>query len=161
MKPEDVKIYKKFNFKTSKKELRHKIFPFVNPVPSEMKSLRLDDLCSVGIQWKMLTSLRPKSKLDEEYYSKCVILFYISFFQYNTVCIEIHFSKDSFGTLLWWGSMCHLQVLLASRFAQVLYPILSGSSCEISQNCIHLPKMLALTSDQRKSYLPVTRMIST
>lgn len=37
-----------------------------------MKSMRLDDLCSVDIQWKMLTSLRPKTKLDEEYYTKYV-----------------------------------------------------------------------------------------
>ncbi|XP_025420578.1 uncharacterized protein LOC112690723 [Sipha flava] len=73
-KPDDMKIKeKKFKFKLSKKEIK-KPFPFAEPTPSEMKGVSLDELYSVNIQWKMLTSLRPKSKIDEEYFSRQVEL---------------------------------------------------------------------------------------
>lgn len=39
-----------------------------------MKGVSLDELYSVNIPWKMLTSLRPKSKIDEEYFSRQVEL---------------------------------------------------------------------------------------
>jgi len=35
-----------------------------------MKGVSLDELYSVNIPWKMLTPLRPKLKVDEEYYSR-------------------------------------------------------------------------------------------
>ncbi|XP_022177236.1 uncharacterized protein LOC111038442 [Myzus persicae] len=70
----DIKIReKKFKFKLPKKESK-KSFPFAEPTPSEMKGVSLDELYSVNIPWKMLTSLRPKSKIDEEYFSRQVEL---------------------------------------------------------------------------------------
>ncbi|XP_025195882.1 uncharacterized protein LOC112595026 [Melanaphis sacchari] len=70
----DIKIKeKKFKFKLPKKESK-KPFPFAEPTPSEMKGVSLDELYSVNIPWKMLTSLRPKSKIDEEYFSRQVEL---------------------------------------------------------------------------------------
>lgn len=67
---DDIKIKdKKFKFKLPKKERRHK-FPFSEPTPVEMRTISLDELYSVNIQWKMLTFLRPKSKVDEEYFSR-------------------------------------------------------------------------------------------
>lgn len=69
-KPDDIKIKeKKFKFKLPKKE-RKKLFPFAEPTPSEMRGVSLEELYSVNIPWKMLTSLRPKSKVDEEYFSR-------------------------------------------------------------------------------------------
>lgn len=71
VKREDIQIKdKKFIFRVTKKELRKPRFPFANPIPSEMRSLNLEDLCSVDIPWKMLTSLKPKTKIDEEYFSR-------------------------------------------------------------------------------------------
>jgi len=52
------------------KKENKKSFPFAEPTPSEMKGVSLDELYSVNIPWKMLTSLRPKSKIDEEYFSR-------------------------------------------------------------------------------------------
>lgn len=49
---------------------KKKPFPFAEPTPSEMKGVSLEELYSVNIPWKMLTSLRPKSKIDEEYFSR-------------------------------------------------------------------------------------------
>ncbi|XP_046397478.1 uncharacterized protein LOC124164271 [Ischnura elegans] len=49
-------------------------FPFANPVPPSMRSIRLEDLCSVPIHWKMLTDLRPKIKMEEEMFSKFVTM---------------------------------------------------------------------------------------
>ncbi|KAF0751576.1 Uncharacterized protein FWK35_00023445 [Aphis craccivora] len=70
----DIKIKeKKFKFKLPKKESK-KPFPFAEPTPSEMKGVSLDELYSVNIPWKMLTSLRPKSKIDEDYFSRQVEL---------------------------------------------------------------------------------------
>ncbi|XP_015379929.1 PREDICTED: uncharacterized protein LOC107173775, partial [Diuraphis noxia] len=70
----DIKIReKKFKFKLPKKESK-KSFPFAEPTPSEMRGVSLDELYSVNIPWKMLTSLRPKSKIDEEYFSRQVEL---------------------------------------------------------------------------------------
>ncbi|KAL1465611.1 hypothetical protein WDU94_005166 [Cyamophila willieti] len=73
---EDIKIKdKNFRFKLTKKEIqksRKEDYPFVDPCPSEMKSIRLEDLSGVSIQWRMLTSLRPKLKYDEDYFSRLV-----------------------------------------------------------------------------------------
>ncbi|XP_050539798.1 uncharacterized protein LOC126904647 [Daktulosphaira vitifoliae] len=70
----EIKIRdKKFKFKLPKKESRKK-FPFSEPTPTEMRTISLDELYSVNIQWKMLTSMRPKSKVDEEYFSRQVEL---------------------------------------------------------------------------------------
>lgn len=84
VKPEDIKVKDSVEdqkFKIPKKELRlyekygtkgfeDKQFTFMDPIPVEMQSLKLEDLYTVAIDWKMLTSLRPKSKIDEEYFSR-------------------------------------------------------------------------------------------
>lgn len=70
---EELKIRDKdFSFKMTKKEARALRQPYtmVDPVPVEMRVLKLEDLISVPIEWKMLTNIRPKSKLEEEYFSR-------------------------------------------------------------------------------------------
>uniref|UniRef100_A0A0A9WKU0 Uncharacterized protein n=1 Tax=Lygus hesperus TaxID=30085 RepID=A0A0A9WKU0_LYGHE len=71
LKPEDVKIHdftKKCRRK--KKSKLPTVYQFADPLPDEMRSIRLEDLCPVNIQWNMLTTLRPKSKADTEYFSR-------------------------------------------------------------------------------------------
>ncbi|XP_066156897.1 uncharacterized protein [Euwallacea fornicatus] len=75
--PENVKIRDKgFKFKSGKKDLRNMKEPyqFMDPLPMEMQSLSIDDLAGVSIDWKMLTTLRPKSKVEENYFSRLVEL---------------------------------------------------------------------------------------
>lgn len=45
-------------------------YKYQNPIPIEMQSLKMEDLYSVPIDWRMLTTLRPKNKVDEEYFSR-------------------------------------------------------------------------------------------
>lgn len=82
---EDIKIkdLERGLFKPSKKELkflqrnngdRERQYIYMDPIPNEMRSLILMELCTVQIDWKMLTTLRPKTKIEEEYYSKCVYI---------------------------------------------------------------------------------------
>lgn len=94
-------------FKISKKEFRtyekhgtkgyeEKHFTFMDPIPVEMRSLKLDDLYTVSIDWKMLTSLRPKLKVDEEYFSRYVFIFNLPVFGLCTydgllTSVEMHF----------------------------------------------------------------------
>lgn len=80
VRPEEIKIKDKdFAFKTPKKEqkylIRHngereKLYQYMDPIPVEMRQIVIMELCTVPIDWKMLTTLRPKLKMDEEYYSK-------------------------------------------------------------------------------------------
>ncbi|XP_017477602.1 PREDICTED: uncharacterized protein LOC108367490 [Rhagoletis zephyria] len=77
---DEIKFKEKdFSFKTPRKEVRklmkHNgeravIYTYADPVPSEMKDVPIMDLCAVPIDWKMLTTLRPKSRLEEEYFSR-------------------------------------------------------------------------------------------
>ncbi|XP_055857166.1 uncharacterized protein LOC129920038 [Episyrphus balteatus] len=79
---EEIKIKDKdFSFKAPRKEVRkllkhngerEPIYTYTNPTPSEMRDVVLMELCAVPIDWKMLTTLRPKSKLEEEYFSRLV-----------------------------------------------------------------------------------------
>nr|XP_022910832.1 uncharacterized protein LOC111421867 [Onthophagus taurus]XP_022910833.1 uncharacterized protein LOC111421867 [Onthophagus taurus] len=74
---EDVKLRDKdFKFKTGKKDFKamNETYLFMDPIPSEMKELKLKDFISIPIDWHMLTTLRPKTKSDEEYFSKIVEL---------------------------------------------------------------------------------------
>ncbi|KAL4702593.1 hypothetical protein ACJJTC_016069 [Scirpophaga incertulas] len=85
---EDIKIRDKavdHKTKTSKKEIREyeklgtrgyeeKHYTFMDPIPTEMRGLKFEDLCTVPIEWRMLTSIRPKSKLDEEYFNRLIEL---------------------------------------------------------------------------------------
>ncbi|XP_034238881.1 uncharacterized protein LOC117643864 [Thrips palmi] len=73
---DDIKIRDKdWTFKPTKKELRYVAdFTFANPVPADMRPVKLEDLISVPIDWRMLTTLRPKTKLDEEFFSRLIEL---------------------------------------------------------------------------------------
>lgn len=83
MRSDEIKIKDKdYSFRTPKKELkylrrhngeREKLYQYMDPVPTEMRSVVIMELCAVPIDWKMLTTLRPKSKVDIEYFSKYVI----------------------------------------------------------------------------------------
>jgi hypothetical protein len=48
-------------------------FPFGNPVPPSMRGVRIEDLSSVDINWRMLTLARPKTKLEEDIFSRFVL----------------------------------------------------------------------------------------
>lgn len=98
---DEIKIKDRdFSFRTPKKELkylrrhngeREKLYQYMDPVPVEMRSVVIMELCAVPIDWKMLTTLRPKAKLDVEYFSKyalilccfviCVIVFEIEIYE--------------------------------------------------------------------------------
>ncbi|KAM7355566.1 uncharacterized protein ACRADG_001594 [Cochliomyia hominivorax] len=79
---EDIKTKEKdFSFKLNKKEMKKLLknnsemdpmYVYADPVPLEMIEVVLYDLCVVPIDWKMLTTLRPKSKIEEEYFSRMV-----------------------------------------------------------------------------------------
>lgn len=79
---EDIKIKEKdYSFKWNKKEMRkllksngerEPVYTYADPVPSEMKDVSIYELCVVPIDWKMLTTLRPKSKHEEEFFSRMV-----------------------------------------------------------------------------------------
>jgi len=75
VKPEDIKIQdQEGKWKRKRGRRSVKQYQFADPMPLEMRSIELDDICSVNIQWNMLTDLRPKTKLDEEYFSRLVEL---------------------------------------------------------------------------------------
>merc|ERR1712062_665385 len=49
-------------------------YQFSDPCPASMREVNITDLSSVDINWKMLTLARPKTKTDEEIFSKLVQL---------------------------------------------------------------------------------------
>lgn len=65
---------KDFSFRPSKRENKQQDYAYANPIPPDMRSVALEDLSPVAIDWKMLTSIRPKSKLEEEMFSRSVNL---------------------------------------------------------------------------------------
>ncbi|XP_022218316.1 uncharacterized protein LOC111071339 [Drosophila obscura] len=79
---EEIKLRDKdYAFKMPKKEMRkllksngvrEPLYTYADPVPTEMKDVVLMELCAVPIDWKMLTTLRPKNKQEEEYFSRMV-----------------------------------------------------------------------------------------
>lgn len=73
VRPEDLKLRdKKFKFKTGKRDFKFtkEKYAFTDPLPVEMKNLNLDDLTNVPIEWKMLTMVRPKSKVEEDFFTR-------------------------------------------------------------------------------------------
>lgn len=85
---EDIKIKEQDSglFSIPKKEFkylvrhngeREKLYVYLDPVPAEMRSIVIMELCTVPIDWKMLTTLWPKTKIEEDYYSKSVSFHYI------------------------------------------------------------------------------------
>lgn len=70
---ESIKIRdKKFKFKAGKKDLKtmKEPYTFLDPLPREMQNLKVSELAAVSIDWKMLTTMRPKSKIEENYFSR-------------------------------------------------------------------------------------------
>lgn len=59
---------------------REKLYVYLDPVPVEMRSIVIMELCTVPIDWKMLTTLRPKTKVEEDYYSKFDLFISVAFF---------------------------------------------------------------------------------
>lgn len=51
----------------------------MDPIPIEMRGLKFEELCAVPIEWRMLTSIRPKSKLDEEYFNRFVRIIVVDY----------------------------------------------------------------------------------
>ena len=45
-------------------------YEFADPCPQSMRHVRIADLSSVDINWKMLTLARPTTKIDEDIFSK-------------------------------------------------------------------------------------------
>ncbi|XP_066992332.1 uncharacterized protein [Anabrus simplex] len=76
VRPEDIKLKEKeFTFRPQKRELKHQgDYSYGNPIPPDMRSVALEDLSSVPIDWKMLTSIRPRLKMEEEMFSKLVMM---------------------------------------------------------------------------------------
>lgn len=81
VRPEDIKIKDPEHalFKPPRKETRYlllhngdrdRAYLYLDPIPLEMRPVGILELCTVPIDWKMLTTLRPKTKIEEEYYSK-------------------------------------------------------------------------------------------
>lgn len=82
---EDIKIKEKdWSFKCPRKEVkallknngeREKQYTYLDPIPAEMKGgIKISEFFLVPIDWKMLTTLRPKTKIDEDFFSKLVEL---------------------------------------------------------------------------------------
>lgn len=79
---DEIKFKEKdFSFRPPRKEtkkllrqngVRDPFYVYADPIPNEMRGLVLMDLCTVPIDWKMLTTLRPKTKLEEDYFSRLV-----------------------------------------------------------------------------------------
>ena len=53
-------------------------YQFADPCPTSMRDVNITDLSSVNINWKMLTLARPKTKTDEEIFSKYVFTIYFT-----------------------------------------------------------------------------------
>lgn len=72
---ENIKIKEKdFTFAPGKKEEKqHREWSFPDPVPPDMREAKLEDLCTVNIDWKMLTTLRPKTKVEEDLFSRSLL----------------------------------------------------------------------------------------
>lgn len=65
---------KDFSWRTTKKELKStdREWLYGDPVPPDMRSLNLQELQQVPIDWRMLTPLRPKLRNDEDMFSRLV-----------------------------------------------------------------------------------------
>lgn len=70
--PETIKIRDKdFSFFPGRREEKQsQDWNYPDPTPPDMKAVKLEDLCPVNIDWKMLTTLRPKTKVEEDMFSK-------------------------------------------------------------------------------------------
>lgn len=48
------------------------LYPFDNPIPPALRSIEVKDLIYTDIDWKMLTSIRPESKTDEDFFTRFI-----------------------------------------------------------------------------------------
>jgi len=75
---EDARVNESdFSFTSSRKEAKSRLkreFSYGDPIPPSMRSVRLEDLAAVDINWRMLTVCRPKTRLEEEIFSRVVEL---------------------------------------------------------------------------------------
>ncbi|KAF2366066.1 hypothetical protein FHG87_003186 [Trinorchestia longiramus] len=51
---------------------REEPFPYADALPGPMRGLNMNDFYQVDIDWRMLTTARPKSRLEEEVFSRYV-----------------------------------------------------------------------------------------
>ena len=63
-------------------------YQFADPCPTSMRDVNITDLSSVNINWKMLTLARPKTKTDEEIFSKSELIF-LKFTRKITIIMNI------------------------------------------------------------------------
>ncbi|KAH8299582.1 hypothetical protein KR044_003253 [Drosophila immigrans] len=183
---EEIKIREKdYAFKMPKKEMRKLIksngerellYTYADPVPGEMKDVVLMELCAVPIDWKMLTTLRPKSKQEEEYFSRMVEMGKLELkteakdrreFALNN-CIKKIKNKsgivetrlvtcESCGEEMCWGK----RIIILNSIIIIntqLFAILAGKSCGDFNYDLYIrveakvlkPKPLALSSNKTK-----------
>ncbi len=76
---EDLNEFPEDKPRNAKKTSTSLFFPqapyqFADPCPESMRGVKIADLSSVDINWKMLTLARPANKVDEEIFSKLVLL---------------------------------------------------------------------------------------
>jgi len=78
VRPEDARVRDTdFSFTQTKKEIKsiHKHeYPYADPIPDSMKTVRMEDLAAVDISWRMLTMCRPKNRAEEDFFSRLVEL---------------------------------------------------------------------------------------
>jgi len=83
---ETIKIRDKdFGIVANRREARVPDYNYLDPTPPDMKGVNLADLCPVSIDWKMLTTLRPKTKQEEDMFSRYV----------PCLCTPIHLSSPT------------------------------------------------------------------
>ncbi|ODN02837.1 hypothetical protein Ocin01_03855 [Orchesella cincta] len=83
--PEDIQLITDFSFISPTKQQqdphsnnssgqKSKKLSYGDPLPLSMRSTRLEDLWALDIHWKMLTSDRPPTRLEEYYFERLVDL---------------------------------------------------------------------------------------
>lgn len=48
------------------------LYPFDNPIPPALRSIEVKDLIYTDIDWKMLTSIRPENKTEEDFFTRFI-----------------------------------------------------------------------------------------
>lgn len=79
---DEIKLKEKdYSYRMTRKEQRrlqrnhgeHELqYLYQDPVPLEMRAVLLQELFAVPIDWKMLTTVRPKTKMEEEFYTRLI-----------------------------------------------------------------------------------------
>ena len=49
---------------------------YVDPTPVSMQCVRILDLATVDINWRMLTIARPSCKMEDDYFTKYLLLLF-------------------------------------------------------------------------------------